>query len=262
MKKTLRLLAAAIMLLSLIGCQKKAQSDYEYIKSKGKMLVGITLFAPMNYQDTDGNLIGFDTEFAKAAAARLGIEADFVEINWDLKETELTSKNIDCVWNGMTITETLKKNLSITNPYLQNRQILITKADKAEEYAKNTDGISISAEQGSAGETIATTLGFFAKSKFTPVDSQTKALLEVKSGIADAAVVDYVISFGSIGEGTDFADLVMADAILGEPELYGIAFRKGSDMTEKINKIISEMIADGSLKTIAEKYKLDGLLLD
>ncbi len=95
MKKTLRLLAAAIMLLSLIGCQKKAQSDYEYIKSKGKMLVGITLFAPMNYQDTDGNLIGFDTEFAKAAAARLGIEADFVEINWDLKETELTSKNID-----------------------------------------------------------------------------------------------------------------------------------------------------------------------
>ena len=145
---------------------------------------------------------------------------------------------------------------------MQNRQILITKADKAEEYAKNADGISISAEQGSAGETIATTLGFFAKSKFTPVDSQTKALLEVKSGIADAAVVDYVISFGSIGEGTDFSDLVMADAILGEPELYGIAFRKGSDMTEKINKIISEMISDGSLKTIAEKYKLDGLLLD
>ena len=261
MKKTFALAATAILLLSIFGCQKKAVSDYEYIKSKGKMVVGITLFKPMNYQATDGTLIGFDTEFAREAAARLGVEAEFIEINWDFKETELSSKNIDCIWNGMTITEPLKQNLSVSNPYLSNRQILITKSDKAQLYSKNADNISISVEQGSAGETITSSLDFFAKSKITPVDSQTKALLEVKAGLADAAVVDYVISFGAIGEGTDFADLAMTDAVLGEPELYGIAFRKGSDMTQRINAIIDDMTKDGTLKTIAEKYHLEGLLV-
>ena len=243
MKKITLFLAAAVVILSLFGCQKKAQSDYEYIKSKGSMTIGITLFSPMNYQDTDGTLIGFDTDFAKAACEKLGVEAKFIEINWDMKETELASKNIDCIWNGMTITETLQQNLSISNPYLENRQILITKADQAETIAHNTADKSISVEQGSAAENVVKTLGFFKNAKITTVDSQSKALLEVKAGLADAAVVDYVMSFGAIGEGTDFADLVVADAILGEPELYGIAFRKGSDITAKINIKISVFIS-------------------
>ncbi|MBR6061652.1 MAG: transporter substrate-binding domain-containing protein [Spirochaetales bacterium] len=262
MKKIFVLCTIAVIAFGMLGCQKKNQTDYEYIKSKGSMTIGITLFAPMNYHDAEGNLVGFDTDFAKAVCDKLGLEANFVEISWDLKETELTSKNIDCIWNGMTITEKLKTNFSITKPYLQNRQILITKTDKIEQYEKSADGISVSVEQGSAAENVTKTLGFFEKATITPVDSQTKALLEVKSGLADAAVVDYVISFGAIGEGTDFADLAVADVILGDPELYGIALRKGSDMTDKINKIITEMTADGSLKAIAEKYKLDGLMLD
>ncbi len=258
MKKLTKIIAAAAMICCLFGCQKKAQSDYEYIKANGKMKMGITLFAPMNYQDTDGTLIGFDTDFAKAVCERLGIAAEFVEINWDLKETELSAKNVDCIWNGMTITEQIKENLSVSDPYLTNKQILITKRDKAEALAQSIDGISVSAEQGSAGEQTAASLR--DKIRCTPVDSQTKALLEVKSGLSDAAIVDYVMSYGAIGEGTDFSDLVVVDRKLSEPELYGIAFRKDSDMTEQVNKIIASMKADGSLYEIAKKYRLEGLL--
>ena len=103
------------------------EGDLAYIKAKGEMVIGITLFAPMNYYDADGNLVGFETEFAKAVCEKLGVEAKFVEINWDAKEIELSSKNIDCIWNGMTITDERKANMSISVPYMQNKQVMVAK---------------------------------------------------------------------------------------------------------------------------------------
>ena len=106
-----------------------AESDWEYIKNKGTLVVGITLFAPMNYNDDNGELIGFETEFAKAVAAKLGLEIKFQVIDWNSKETELASKNIDCIWNGMTITPERAENMQVTIPYMQNKQAVVVKAD-------------------------------------------------------------------------------------------------------------------------------------
>lgn len=108
---------------------KKAEtdSDYDYIMNKGELVIGITYFAPMNYEDENGELIGFETEFAKAVCQKLGLTPKFVEINWNAKETELAAKNIDCIWNGMTIDDERKANMSITIPYMQNKQVLVTK---------------------------------------------------------------------------------------------------------------------------------------
>ena len=260
MKKTTKFIIAVIALISIFACAKKnVSSDYSYIKSKGKMTIGMTLFAPMNYYDKNGEFVGFDTEFAKEACKKLGLTAEFVEINWDLKETELVSKNIDCIWNGMTITEQLQKNLSITDPYMANRQVLVTQSEDAAKIAKKLEGIHVATEQGSAGERIAM---FLQDITYTPVDSQMKALMEVKSGLANAAIVDYILSFGAFGEGTDFSDFVIVDRRIADSELYGIAFRKGSDMTEKLNQIINEMRRDGSIRAIAEKYKLEPMLID
>ena len=103
------------------------EGDLAYIKEKGKMVIGITYFAPMNYLDKDNNLIGFETEFAKAVCEKLGVEAEFVEINWDTKEIELQAKNIDCIWNGMTITPERAENMSISVPYMQNKQVMVSK---------------------------------------------------------------------------------------------------------------------------------------
>ena len=104
-------------------------SDWEYIKNKGKLIVGITLFAPMNYKDDKGELVGFETEFAEAVGAKLGIEVVFQEIDWNSKETELASKNIDCIWNGMTITPEREENMQISIPYMENKQAVVVKAD-------------------------------------------------------------------------------------------------------------------------------------
>lgn len=103
------------------------EGDLAYVKEKGKMTIGITLFAPMNYYDENEELIGFETEFAKAVCDKLGVEAEFVEINWDSKEIELNSKNIDCIWNGMTITDERLANMSISVPYMENKQVMISK---------------------------------------------------------------------------------------------------------------------------------------
>lgn len=240
-----------------------AESDLAYITNKGKLTIGYTIFAPMNFEDADGNLTGFETEFAKAVCKELGVEADFQLISWAAKETELKSKNIDCIWNGMTIDADRKAAMEITNAYMKNKQVLVVKAEDADKYltAEALDGVAIVAEQKSAGETVATNNAIFAKAEFTAVKDQATALKEVKSGIAKGCVVDYVTSIGMIGEGTSYEDLVVVDELAFEEEEYGIAFRKGSDATAKVNEIISKLVANGELAKIAAKYELTEQLI-
>ncbi len=259
MKKFLAVALAAATLMGLAGCGKKVE-DVAAIKEAGVMNVGITYFAPMNYMDENDELIGFETEFTKAVCEKLGVEANFIEINWDSKEIELNAKNIDCIWNGMTITEERKANMSMSQAYMTNKQVAVTKAENAEKYAESFDGLTVVAEAGSAGETVATENAAFANAKFTPVDSQTKGLMEVAAGTADVAVLDYVASIGSIGEGTDYDNLVVVETENFGEEEYGIGFRKGSDLTAEVDKAISELVADGTLAEIAAKYKLTDVL--
>ncbi len=263
MKRFLSIICIVVLAISLIACgaEKKAESDLAYVTEKGELIIGMTLFAPMDYMDENGELTGFEVDFGKAVCEKLGLTPKFIEINWDAKETELSSKNIDCIWNGMTITEERQANMSISVPYLGNKQVMVAKADKAADYVASANGAKVVAELGSAGEELALENEFFADAAFTGVDSMAKALMEVKAGTADVAIVDYVTSIGSIGEGTDYTDLVVVEAEDFAAEEYGIAFRKGSDITEKVNSVISELAKDGTLEEIAKKYKLEDLLL-
>lgn len=237
-------------------------TDWAYIQDKGEMVIGITYFEPMNYLTESGELTGFETEFAQAVCEKLGVEPVFQEISWSAKETELNAKNIDCIWNGLTIDEERLQNMSISQPYMENNQVLVVKSENAAAAAQSVDGLTIVAEAGSAGEDIATTEEFFANASFTPVDTMAKALMEVAAGTADACVIDYVTSIGMIGEGTDYADLVpVGDRTFGE-EQYGIAMRKAdTQLTAKVNDAINQLIEDGTLMTIAEEYKLGELLI-
>ena len=114
-----------------------ADTDLAYIQGKGKMTIGYTVYEPMNYTDADGNFTGFDTELATAVCAKLGVEPDFVEINWDTKVVELDAKSIDCIWNGMTLTDDIMANTACTKPYAKNAQVVVMKADAA--YASTAD---------------------------------------------------------------------------------------------------------------------------
>ncbi len=273
MKKLIALILA-VMMVSLCACMAAAEeSDWEYIQGKGKVVVGMTLFAPMNYYEGE-DFIGFDTELTKAVFEKLGVEVEFKEINWDSKEIELNSKNIDCIWNGMCITETRKETMSMTNAYLYNTQAIVAKTDRIDALLANgMKGVYVVAEQGSTGEGKLTgdiaddetvevsAKEFFAEANYTAVDSMAKALMEVKAGTADLALVDSVCALAMVGEGTDYADMtVNLDNNFGLQE-YGIAFRKGSDVTEKINEAIIELTKDGTIAEIASRYGLNDALV-
>ena len=257
MKKILSVIMAITMLMGMTVLFSSCNKKEEFV-------IGITYFEPMNYFDDNGELVGFETEFAKAVCEKLGLEPKFQEIDWNTKETELNSGAIDCIWNGMTITDERKENMGISEPYMQNKQVLVVKAENLEKFsdAANFADAKIVAESKSAGETVATTDDLFKDSVFTAVDTQAKTLMEVKSGTADAAILDYVASIGMIGEGTEYDMLTVVEKYEFSPEQYGIAFRKDdNEMREKFQKAIDELMADGTIEKIAKKYKLDSLLV-
>ncbi len=280
MKKLVVLLMALSLVLSLAACGQNASqdaaSDWEYIQEKGVLTIGVTNYPPMNYLDDNGEWTGFDTEFAQAVCESLGVKAEFVEISWEAKETELASKNIDVLWNGMCITEDRKEMWEVTEPYMYNTQAMVMKKDKAEEIMKDITGKKIVAEAGSTGEEkINGTIDdsndasvkvmakdYFANAEYTGVESMATALMDVQNGVADVAVVDSVIAQGMIGgEDSTLTDLVVnTDNKFGD-QFFGIAFRKGSDVCAKVNAAIDELRANGKLMEIAEKYGLaDGIV--
>ncbi len=237
-----------------------ADSDLAYVKDKGSLVIGITIFEPMDYYDENNELTGFEVEFGKAVCEKLGVEPKFQEISWEAKETELSAKNIDCIWNGLTITPERQEAMSISNPYMNNKQVIICKKENAASFATAgaLDGKTVVAEKESYGEEIVQSedyADFFGKAEYVAVQDMKTALMEVKSGTADAAVIDYVTGIGSLGEGSSYEDLAIVEKSFAD-EQYGIAFRKGSDITEVVNKAIDELKADGTLQKIAEKYNL------
>ncbi|MCH1978931.1 transporter substrate-binding domain-containing protein [Lawsonibacter sp. OA9] len=297
MKKTLSLVLALAMCLSLAACGNNgaqdqssqsgsntsasdvssgsqqgdnssvdaADSDWAKIESNGTMKIGITYFEPMNYFDDNGELTGFETEFATAVCEKLGVTPEFVEINWDSKIMELQAQTIDCIWNGMTITPELQEALTISDPYIKNYQVVVIRSDNADVYTSTADlvGKTVEAEAGSAGEAAIIGEGAdesLKQAEYISAAKQTDTLLEVKTGAADAAVLDFVLAGAMVGQG-DYSDLMIIPDLQLSVEEYGVGFRKDSDAAEKVNEAMQALIEDGTLNTLAEKYDLAELLL-
>ena len=272
MKKLISTVLALGMAASLAACGSSAStaastakstvestaaagdSDLDYIKGKGKMTIGYTVYEPMNYTDADGNFTGFDTELATAVCEKLGVEPEFVEINWDTKETELAAKSIDCIWNGLTLTDDREENMACTKPYVKNAQVVVVK--EGTDYTSTADliGKTVVAEAGSAGETTITENADLSQADYIAKSVQTDCLMEVAAGTADAAILDLTLASAMIGEGTDYADLKMVDEL--NVEEYGVAFRKGSDVPDAVNTAFDELKADGTMQALADKYGL------
>ena len=262
-------LCAGLAVSMLAGCgsgnsdakDKKdaaADSDLEYVKDKGTLVVGITDFEPMDYKDDNGNWIGFDADMATAFAESLGVDVEFVEIDWDNKIMELDGKTIDCVWNGMTLTPEVTSSMECTNAYCNTAPVVVVPKDKADKY-QSEDSIkelAFAAEAGSAGEAALQELDI----EPTPVKSQADALMEVASGTSDAAVIDSLMAAAMVGEGTGYADLTYTISLNSEE--YGVGFRKGSDLAEALNQFFADSYADGSIQKIAEKYGVQAALTE
>ena len=231
-----------------------ADSDLAYIQGKGSMTIGYTVYEPMNYTDENGEFTGFDTELATAVCEKLGVEPDFVEINWDTKFVELEAKSIDCVWNGMTLTDDIQANQATTQPYVKNAQVVVMKADA--DYTSTADlvGKMVAVEAGSAGQSTVEGDENLMQADVITKTVQTDCLMEVAAGTADAAVLDLTLASAMIGEGTDYADLVIKEEL--NVEEYGVAFRKGSDVAAAVDAAFDELKADGTMQALADKYGL------
>ncbi len=282
MKKTIALLLSLVMLFAFAACGEAdpaesdaagesaapeestapeesaaAESDLAAIKEKGTLIVGITNFEPMDYQDENGEWIGFDADLAKAFAESIGVTAEFQEIEWDNKVMELDGHTIDVVWNGMTLTDEVLSAMECSNAYLNNAQVVVLPADQAESYpdVESMSGLNFAVESGSAGEQMAVENGL----SYTPVVDQATAVLEVSSGTCDAAIIDSLMAAAMVGEGTSYADLTYTISLNSEE--YGVGFRKGSDMCEALNEFFVSAWADGTIQELADTYGVSAALI-
>lgn len=253
MKRFLALaLAICMLVLGLTACSAKDQTDMEYVKEKGKLVVGITDFAPMDYEKVEGSneWIGFDADMAKEFAKYLGVDVEFIEINWGTKATTLQTKVIDVVWNGMTITDEVKGLMGVSDPYCMNAQVVVMKSDIAANYTtkESLNTLTFAVEDGSAGADALDALNI----TYTACDDQAKALMEVASGSVQACVIDLLMAGAMIGEGTSYPDLVKGVELTSEE--YGVGFRKDSDLIAEFNKFWKEAYDAGTVTDVATTY--------
>ena len=262
---------AAAGVLSLAGCSSNtsastasstaasasaaAANKLETIQSNGKLIIALEgAWQPWSYHDESDTLVGYDVEVSRAIAEKLGVEPEFVEINWDTKVVELDAKSIDCIWNGMTLTDDIMANTATTKAYAKNAQVVVVK--DGTDYTSTADliGKTVVAEAGSAGEAAIEGDENLAQADYVSKSVQTDCLMEVAAGTADAAVLDLTLANAMIGEGTDYASLKIVDELNAEE--YGVAFRKGSDAAAAADAAFDELKADGTMQALADKYDL------
>lgn len=257
MKKVFAMVMTMVMLLSICAFSCAEESDLKYVQDKGVMIIGITDFEPMDYM-VDGDWTGFDAELARLVCEKLGVKAQFQEISWAMKETELAGRSIDCIWNGLTWSEERAENMGMSDPYMLNRQVIVVGAGNAERFTEvaSFKGASVAAESGSAGEELIQNV--LGDAVYIEKEGQIDALTELLFGTVDAVVIDYTMAYYLINkEGSDFASLVILDNFVeAEEEYYAIACRKGSDMTDAVNAALKELKDDGTVDALADQYGL------
>lgn len=274
MKKIIALLLAVMMLVVVAGCAgNKADTDSKIDASQTDaetsnkdddttaktIVVGYTIYDPMNYKDDSGKLVGFDTELAEKVFGNLGYKVMFQEIVWESKYTDLNSGTIDCVWNGFTCNTAdddgvqRADKVDFSYNYMENRQVIVVKKDSGIKSADDLKGKLAAGESGSAGETYAKD---FKDVSFKGFIKQTECLTEVKAGTVDFAAVDAQLAKSYVGKG-DYADLAIVDSLSSDVEYYAIGFKKGSDLTAKVNEQLEKLGADGTIKALAEKYGVE-----
>ena len=256
MKRIISLILVAIIatlsVFAITSCG--SSSDVEQVKNNGKIVVGVTVYAPMDYVDSEtGEWAGFDAELAQMFAESLGVNAQLVIINWNNKVAELDSNQIDLIWNGMTASDELGEQIDFSIPYAKNAQVAVVKK-RSTVTAETIKNATVAVENGSAGEDVAKeTIG--ATNVVEKDDGQVGALNEVLSGNADVAVIDITMAESVIGKG-EYADLEVVEGATYGKEVFAVGLRTGSDLKAELDAFLKAKYEDGTIARLAQKYSV------
>lgn len=255
MKKLLVLVMSLILSLtavfSLTGCG--VVDDLAAVKAAGKLVVGITDYEPMDYKDENNEWTGFDAELSKMFAQRLGVECVFVEIvDWNNKVAEINSNQIDLIWNGMTATEELGEQIDFSVSYAKNAQVAVvlnTSNITTKEQIKNA---SIAVENGSAGQNVTVEEGM---TNVSAPGNQKQALIEVKSGNSEVAIIDITMAQSLVGTG-EFNTLKIVEGVSYGDEIFAVGLRKKSNLKAELDAFLKEQYRNGTITQLALQYKV------
>lgn len=259
-KKTLALALPALVALSLAACgdakkEAPAAADAAPKLALTKIVVGLDdNFPPMGFHDEkDNSIIGFDVDLAKEAAKRLGVPVEFKPIDWSSKEAELNGKRVDVLWNGLTITEERKKNIGFSAPYLENKQIVVVKADAAVKSKADLAGKTVGAQEGSSSvDAIAKDAAGKAIKEVKKYPDNVFALKDLEIGRIDALVVDEIV--GRYYLTKQPGKFVVLGEHFGTEE-YGVGTRKDdAALLKAIDDTLAAMKKDGSAAAISTKW--------
>ena len=255
MKKILTFLVTALLAvtacLSFAACGET--SDLKRVQDANKLVVGVTVYQPMDYiDDESGEWTGFDADLAKSFAESLGVNCQIVIITWSEKVAELDSKQIDLVWNGMTASDELGKQIDFSVSYAKNAQVAVVKSGSAITTKDQIKNAKIVVEAGSAGATVAQEIG---ATNVTPLKAQIDALNDVNWGDSEVAIIDITMAQSVVGKGT-YSGLKVVEGVSYGDEIFAVGLRKGSDLKEKLDSFLKAKYADGTLATLAEKYQV------
>ncbi len=256
----LMMLTLILGMFALTGCGKSDDADavsgWQYVQDNGVLKVGLDdTFAPMGFRDENNELVGFDIDLARAVGEQLGVEVEFVPIEWDSKELELQSKNIDCIWNGMSVTPERIENMALTDQYLNNKIVIMTLRDDVKiESAADLANYNIATQVDSASLQAMKAneeWDSFAD-KVLEYKTYDEAIMAMKGGRADCMVVDQVL--GEYKNNKMDNVMKVCDFDFGD-DFYAIGCRKGeTDLADKINEAIAALIENGEAKKISEKW--------
>lgn len=257
MKKFLAMLTAVMMLcvLCVPAFAEAADESLKKVQEKGELILGLDEnFPPMGFKDADGNIVGFDIDVAAAVCEKLGVALKCQPIDWSAKELELSSGAVDCLWNGMTITEDRKAAMEMSTPYCANAQVVCVKADSEIKTLADLSGKVVGLQAGSSAvealnkaEELKASLAEAAE-----FDDYMVALMDLDVGNVDAVLIDEVVANYYIT--AKQADYRLLEEKLADEE-YGIGFRKGDvALRDAVNEALIGLYQDGSLNPILEKW--------
>ncbi len=253
--KVLSGVMAVAFLFAGCGSNDSADKSWDKIKENGELVLGLDdSFPPMGYRDDNNEIVGYDIDLAKEVASRLEIKLKLQPINWDTKDQELSTGNIDCIWNGMTITDVLKKVVLFSDPYMNNQQVLVVMADSSYKTKEDLVGKSIALQAGSSAKIALESKEDFKASlkEVVELKDNTLCMMDLQTGNVDAVLMDEIVARYFIqmkGEKYRVLDEGLA------AEEYGIGFRKNDvQLMTKVNDTLKEMAADGTIAKISEKW--------